>query len=303
MKELVLATRGSALARVQARMVREGLTRAWPELAMREEVIRTTGDRHPEEDLTTLGGAGVFTTELEGAVLDGRADAAVHSLKDLPVELPSGLVLGAILRRADPADVLVSRHPGGVAGLPRGARLGTGSPRRQAMMLALRGDAVVAPIRGNVPTRLAKTAGGDYDAVILAAAGLERLGFTADGEIQIPEGSLHSTKLPGFLPAPGQGAIAVEIRAQDARAAELLRPLDDAATSAAVRAERAVLRCLGGGCHLAMGARGVVRDRLLQLEAVLFDVPGGAPKHAALEGNADRPEELGQALARKLHGE
>jgi hydroxymethylbilane synthase len=129
------------------------------------------------------------------------------------------------------------------------------------------------------------------------------LGFAADGEIRLTEGFLHVTKLPGFLPAPGQGAIAVEIRARDARAGELLAPLDDAETSAAVRAERAVLRALGGGCHLALGARGEVRDGLLRLEAVLFDVPGAAPKHANLEGETDRPEELGQALARKLYGE
>lgn len=265
--------------------------------------MRTTGDCHPEESLTALGGSGVFTKELERAVLAGHADAAVHSLKDLPVELPEGLVLGAILRRANPDDVLVSRHQGGVAGLPSQARIGTGSPRRHAMMLALRTDVNVLPIRGNVPTRLAKAARGDYDAVIVAAAGLERLGLPVDGPINSGDGILHVSPLPGFLPAPGQGAIAVEIRASDGRAEGLLAPLADAETSAAVEAERAVLRALGGGCHLALGAKGCVRGERLFLEAVLFDAPGTTPKHAALEGSADRPRELGEALARKLHGE
>jgi hydroxymethylbilane synthase len=302
MAEFILATRGSELARRQTRLVREALAAAWPDLAVREEVTSTTGDRHPAASLTALGGSGVFTKELERALLDGRADAAVHSLKDLPVELPGELALGAILRRAHAGDVLASRHPDGVEGLPPGARIGTGSPRRRAMMLARRGDVEVVPVRGNVPTRLAKAARGEYDAVIVAAAGLERLGLSVEGQLALPAGALHTAGLPGFLPAPGQGAIAVEIRAADARAAAWLAPLDHAETAAAVRAERAVLRALGGGCHLALGARGGVREGVLHLEAVLFDLPGTPPKHAALEGSADRPEELGAALARKLHG-
>jgi hydroxymethylbilane synthase len=303
MKEFVLATRGSELARCQTGLVRALLLARHPGLAVREEILRTTGDCHPDEALTVLGGSGVFTKELERALLDGRADAAVHSLKDLPVDLPPGLAFGAVLPRADPGDVLVSRHTDGVAGLPSGARLGTGSPRRRAMMLALRDDVQVVPIRGNVPTRLAKAATAEFDAVILAAAGLERLGFAIRGEIAVAGRTLQVVALPTFLPAPGQGAIAVEIRADDRRAADLLSALDDRPTSAAVRAERAVLRALGGGCHLPLGARGTVRDGTLRLEAVLFDATGAPPKHAALEGNAGHPEELGAALARKLHGQ
>lgn len=249
-----------------------------------------------------MGGAGVFTKELERAVLEQRADAAVHSLKDLPVDLPRGLAFGAVLARASADDVLVSRHPDGIAGLPRGARIGTGSPRRRAMMLALRDDADIAPIRGNVPTRLAKAARGDYDAVILAAAGLVRLGHAVDGPITAEEKVLHIAGLPDFLPAPGQGAIAVEVRADDARAIGLLAPLHDAGTAGAVEAERAVLRALGGGCHLPLGARATVAGQDLLLEAVLFDLSGAEPKHAALEGSLSRPRELGEALARKLHG-
>jgi len=303
MSEFVLATRGSKLARRQTQMVRAALEGVWTGLAVREEIVRTTGDNNPEDDLTALGGSGVFTKELERAVLEQRADAAVHSLKDLPVDLPHGLAFGAVLARASAGDVLVSRHDGGIGGLPRGARIGTGSPRRRAMMLALRDDVEVVSIRGNVPTRLAKAARGDYDAVILAAAGLERLGHAIDGTIGTDHGALHATALPSFLPAPGQGAIAVEIRAGDTRAAGLLEPLNDAGTAAAVEAERAVLRALGGGCHLPLGARATVSGGNLRLEAVLFDLTGAEPKHAALEGSLSHPRELGEALARKLHGD
>jgi len=247
MSDFILATRGSELARVQARMVREGLVRAWPQLTVREDVVRTTGDRHPEENLTTLGGSGVFTKELEAALFDRRASAAVHSLKDLPVDLPSGLVLGAVLPRGSAGDVLVSRQPGGPAGLPAGARIGTGSPRRAGMMRALRRDTEVVPVRGNVPTRIGRVAEGKFDAVILAAAGLERLGFSADGPFLIGPVMLHAFPLMSFLPAPGQGAIAVEVREEDTRAREMVGVLDDAETAAAVRAERAVLRALGAG--------------------------------------------------------
>jgi hydroxymethylbilane synthase len=300
MADFILATRGSKLARVQAHLVREGLERARPQLAVREEIVRTTGDRRPEEELTVLGGSGVFTKELENALLEGRADAAVHSLKDLPVELPSGLVLGAILRRAHPGDVLVGVHAGGANGLPSGARIGTGSPRRAGMMRALREDVAVVPIRGNVPTRVERVAEGKFDAVILAAAGLQRLGLPTDGALQCGGRTLHVSPLPGFLPAPGQGAIAVEVRADDTRAREIVAVLDDTDTSAAVRAERAVLRALGGGCHLALGALGRIEEGLLHLEAVLFDATSARPKMAALRGPRDEAEALGRAVAAKL---
>ncbi len=302
MGDFILATRGSELARRQTVIVINELQDAWPELRFREEIVRTTGDLHPAEDLTVLGGSGVFTKELQRALLEGRADAAVHSLKDLPVESPAGIRIAAIARRAEAGDVLVSRHAGGVDGLPAGARIGTGSPRRCAMMLALRNDVVMASIRGNVPTRLAKAASADFDAVILAAAGLERLGFATAGPVEAAGGFLHVSALPGFLPAPGQGAIAIEVREDDERAAEVVAALYHHETAVAVRAERAVLRALGGGCHLALGALGTVQGDALRLEAVLFDAPDAPPKHAVLEGSIDDPGGLGQALARKLHG-
>lgn len=300
MSDFILATRGSELARVQARMVREGLVRAWPQLTVREDVVRTTGDRHPEENLTTLGGSGVFTKELEAALFDRRAAAAVHSLKDLPVDLPSGLVLGAVLPRGAAGDVLVSRQPGGPAGLPIGARIGTGSPRRAGMMRALRRDTEVVPIRGNVPTRIGRVAEGKFEAVILAAAGLERLGFSADGPFLIGPVMLHTFPLTSFLPAPGQGAIAVEVREEDARSREIVGVLDDAETAAAVRAERSVLRAIGGGCHLALGALGRMDGGRLHLQAVLFDHSGGEPKMGEMSGALEEAEELGSAVAAML---
>ena len=255
------------------------------------------------EDLAALGGSGVFTKELQRALLQRRADAAVHSLKDLPVDSPAGIRLAAVSRRADAADVLVSRHAGGAEALPPGACIGTGSPRRCAMMMALRGNVRMVSIRGNVPTRLAKAASGEFDAVILAAAGLERLGFATSGAIKAEGGTLYVSALPGFLPAPGQGAIAIEVREEDNHASEVVSALHHPETDAAVRAERAALRALGGGCHLALGALGTLRGEVLRLRAVLFDDPGAPPKHADLEGPAADPEGLGRAVARKLHGE
>jgi hydroxymethylbilane synthase len=300
MSDFILATRGSELARVQARMVREGLVRAWPQLTVREDVVRTTGDRHPEENLTTLGGSGVFTKELEAALFDRRAAAAVHSLKDLPVDLPSGLVLGAVLPRGPAGDVLVSRQPGGPASLPVGARIGTGSPRRAGMMRALRRDTEVVPIRGNVPTRIGRVAEGKFEAVILAAAGLERLGFSADGPFLIGPVMLHAFPLTSFLPAPGQGAIAVEVREEDARSREIVGVLNDTETAAAVRAERSVLRAIGGGCHLALGALGRMDGGRLHLQAVLFDHSGEEPKMGEMSGALEEAEELGSAVAAML---
>ncbi len=299
-----LATRGSDLALAQTRGVARLLREAHPGLEVHEEIFRTAGDINLEADLATAGALdkGLFTKELERALLDGRADAAVHSLKDLPVDLPDGLALGAILPRADTADVLVGTAPGGLDGLAPGAKVGTGSPRRRAMLLAARPDLAAAPIRGNVPTRLAKLAAGEFDAIILAAAGLARLGHPSRGVLLLDGREFHVCGLDGFLPAPGQGAIAVEMRSDDAHTAGLIRPLHDAATADAVRAERAVLAALGGGCHMALGACANVEGDTLKLEAVVFDATGLPPKYAASTGRRDEPESLGRAVAAKLHG-
>ena len=300
---ILLATRGSDLALAQTREVARRLRAAWPDLEVREEIIRTTGDKNLQAELAQIGAGeqGLFTKELEEALMDGRADAAVHSLKDLPTALPSALRLGAILPRADSADVLVASAPGGLSALAAGATVGTGSPRRQSMLLVERPDVAAVLIRGNVPTRLAKLAAGNYDAIIVAAAGLLRLGWPADGPLEVEGKLLHASPLAKFLPAPGQGAVAVEIRSDDTATGEMLASVHDVPTAAAVQAERAVLAGLGGGCHMALGTLGRLDGTTLHLEAVIFDRPGQPSKHAALSGDAGDPEALGRAVAALLH--
>lgn len=303
--DFTLATRGSELALAQTHETAARLSAAWPNLAVREMIVRTTGDRRLDADLATLSGLdkGLFTKELEDALLDGRADAAVHSLKDLPTVLPDGLAIGAVLPRATTADILVSRASGGLDALGDGARIGTGSPRRRAMLLAQRPGVAPAGIRGNVPTRLRKLLAGEYDAAILAAAGLERLGYASGGAFAFEGATLHASTLDGFLPAPGQGAIAIEIRTDNNDAAEKLRPLHDADTADTVSAEREVLAAFGGGCHMALGARAVIMNGTISIEAMVFDAENGSPKHGRLSGDRADAAHLARQLAGQLLNE
>ena len=301
MKPLILGTRGSDLALAQSKLVREALEAAHPSLLIEQRIITTTGDARTAMPLhePTAEGAGLFTKQLEEALLRGEIDLAVHSLKDLPVETPEGLVLAAILPRASVDDLLISRHTGGLAGLPPGATVGTSSPRRALLLQARRPDLVIVPIRGNVPTRLSKVAGSaGYDSTLLAAAGLLRLGHDlSTGELRIEGLSLSLEVLDWMLPAPGQGAIAVETRDGD-RAAELLRPLHDATTARCVEAERLVLKHLGGGCHLALGALAMEQDGGLFLRAVF--VPGGTSPARAGEVVASTASEAALLVADQL---
>lgn len=263
MSSLRLGTRGSELALAQTRIVAEGLRAAHPGLAVETRIIKTTGDRRLDVSLASPGplAKGLFTKELEEALLAGKIDAAVHSLKDLPTEQPSRLVLGAILKRADPSDTLVSKIPGGLTGLPAGACVATSSPRRKAQLLHLRPDLRVIDIRGNVPTRLRKLADDPaMDGLLLAQAGLDRLGPGV-----VPDG-LHAAIIPEILPAPGQGAIAVECLADDAETRRILQAVHHAETACCVQEERRLLRELGGGCSLPFGTlatieRGELRVR------------------------------------------
>jgi len=259
---LILGTRGSDLALAQTHLVVGKLQAAHPGLAIESRIIKTTGDQRLDVSLATPGSLekGLFTREIEEALLAGEIDAAVHSLKDLPTEQPEGLTLGAILERADPSDVLVSRRPGGLDGLPQGATVATSSPRRRAQLLQMRPDLRVTEIRGNVPTRLRKLAGNPaLDGLVLARAGLDRLGAAI-----MPEGCAATT-LTGMLPAPGQGAIAVECRAGDARTQTLLQAIHHEETSRCVAAERDFLRALGGGCSLPVGAFATVEGGQVKL--------------------------------------
>jgi hydroxymethylbilane synthase len=245
-RQLVIGSRTSRLALWQSRHIAERLQAAWPGLSCRIEPFVTQGDRTLDRPLPEIGGKGLFTAELEEGLRQGQIDIAVHSLKDLPVENAPGLTLGAIVGRADVRDALISRHGLGLADLPPGARVGSSSLRRQAQLLAWRPDLVVLPIRGNVESRAHKVAAGDYDATILAAAGLERLGLGDQVSEWLP--------LERFLPAPGQGALAVQCRAADQTTLALLAAIEDGPVRQATEAERAFLSLLGGGCSAPIAA-------------------------------------------------
>lgn len=271
MTRLTIGTRGSDLALVQARGTAALLRAAHPELEVVERIIRTTGDERLDVKLSAPGplDKGLFTKELEEALIRLEIDVAVHSLKDLPTVQPEGLVVGAVLERADSSDCLASRHDGGLAGLPAGAVVATSSPRRRNQILALRPDLGIVEIRGNVPTRLGKILGdGGLDALVVAKAALDRLG----GDV-IPEG-LHVSVIEEMLPAPGQGAVAVECRGDDGRVLEVLASIHHEPTARCVAAERDLLRQLGGGCHMPLGARAVMRDGRVELTAALFEEGG-----------------------------
>lgn len=301
MRPLILGTRGSDLALAQSRMVRKALEAAHPGLVIEQKIITTTGDARTSLALhePTAEGAGLFTKQLEDALLREEIDLAVHSLKDLPVETPAGLVLAAILPRAPVADLLITHRQGGLGMLAPGAVVGTSSPRRALLLKARRPDLTIQTIRGNVPTRLQKVAAGaPYSATILAAAGLGRLGHNPSaGELEIDGIKLWIETLDWMLPAPGQGAIAVETR-RDGPAAGLISILNDTGTARCVEAERLVLRHLGGGCHLALGALATVKEEALSLQAVFFPKEDAKPLTAFAE--ASTPEEAARRVADQL---
>lgn len=288
---LRLGTRGSLLARLQSEGVARALQRIHPGLQIETVVIRTRGDREVDRPLAPLGGKGVFVREIEEALLAGEIDLAVHSLKDLPVDLPAGLELAAVPERIDPADALVS--PGGVAieALPAGARVATGSPRRAALLRECRPDLREVPLRGNVDTRLRRLEEGRCEAMILAMAGLIR--------IDRLDGRARRLDPSRFVPAPGQGALAVETR-RDSEAARLVRPLQHAPSAACVAAEQALVAALGGGCQLPLGAHAGIAGERLRLQAFLADPESGRSVRGAEEAEASAPARVAEALARRL---
>ncbi|HEY8679193.1 MAG TPA: hydroxymethylbilane synthase [Candidatus Dormibacteraeota bacterium] len=273
-----LATRGSKLALVQADLARAALARRHPQHEFVLEPVETAGDRAPTLRLTEAAQEGVFVKELEQALLDGRAELAVHSAKDLPTAASPGLTIAAFLPRADARDSLIAHDGGTLETLRRGARIGTGSPRRAAQLLARRPDFRPVPIRGNVDTRLRRLAEGRVDALVLAAAGMARLGRLDE---------VHEfLAFDVMLPAPGQGALALQTR-EGSEAARLATEVDDAPTRRAVVAERAVLRRLGGGCLSAIGAHGVIEDGVLVLAAVVLTEDGDRVVRAHARGRDD----------------
>lgn len=285
-----LGTRGSRLAVVQSEAVAASLRARGAEVEI--VVIRTSGDRLAQVALADFGGKALFVKEIEEALLAGQVDVGVHSLKDMPSELPDALTLGAFPPREDPGDVLLGRREGGWEALPAGAVVGTSSPRRRAMVLAWRPDLRTEPIRGNVDTRLEKLRGGAYDALIMAAAGLRRLGLSPT----------YSTPLDptDFVPAVGQGVLAVEARQADRELLELLRGVDDTRTRLAALAERAFLARLEAGCHTPVAAYGRLDDATLVLTGVVSSPDGATMLRATIEGPAATGERLGVALADEL---
>lgn len=263
---LRIGTRGSALALWQARYIQGRLTQAHPGLNVELVEIHTRGDQDRESPLAAIGGQGLFTKEIQRALLDRKVDVAVHSLKDLPTAQASGLMLAAVPEREEVADALVSPRYPSLSALPAGATVGTGSLRRQAQLLHVRPDLKVVPVRGNVETRLGKATRGDLDAVILAAAGLRRLGLSR--HIQALLGP------PDFLPAPGQGALGIECRSDDDRTRGLLSAIDDPGIHRCVEIERAVMAELEAGCLIPLGAWAREEQGRLVLDASVVDPRG-----------------------------
>jgi hydroxymethylbilane synthase len=293
---LRLGTRGSALARAQTALVVRALGQADPELAapgaLEVVAIATSGDRATDRPLAEIGGKGLFCKELEAALLERRIDLAVHSVKDLPTWLPQGLVLGAVLARGDPRDVLITRVGAGLDALPRGAVVGTASPRRQAQLLARRPDLRVVNFRGNVDTRLKKLAAGAVDATLLAQAGLERLGIAPAGA------TLLSPEV--MLPAVGQGAIGVECRADDTPILARLTAINDPVTAACIGAERALLAALGGSCHTPIAGHASSAGGRLRLEALVARPDGSVCLRTTRQGAPGDGHRLGRDAGLEL---
>lgn len=289
---LRIATRKSALALWQAEHVASLLRAAHPGLRVELVPLTTRGDEILDKPLATIGGKGLFLKELEVAMLEGRAELAVHSLKDVPAELEPGFTLPAILPRADAADAFVSNHYADVTALPLGARVGTSSLRRQAQLRGVRPDLELLDLRGNVGTRLQKLDAGHYDAIILACAGLERLG--------LHDRIRSRMSAPNWLPAPGQAAIAIEARADQTDVLDALAVLDDAETRLAVTAERAMNQALGGSCTVPVGAWCTVTERGLHLRGMVGDVSSGRLLLAEATGSNREAVELGKDVAQAL---
>lgn len=293
---LRIGTRESPLALWQAEHVRAALAARYPDLAIDIVKMKTSGDRFLQTPLAEIGGKGLFVKEIEDALLAGRVDLAVHSMKDVPAEQPEGLEIAAIMAREDPRDAFVSRGHERLEDLPALARVGSSSLRRRAQLLARHPQLEILDLRGNVGSRLRKLDEGQFDAVILAAAGLKRLGLAA---------RIRATLPPEVsLPAVGQGAIGIETRTEDGTVQSLIAPLNDARTSCCVRAERAMNALLGGGCRLPVAGFAEYRDHgRIWLRGLVADPQGREVLRAEWEGAEEAPEAIGAEVARRLLGQ
>lgn len=291
-KKITIATRGSMLALWQANHIKDSIENKHPHVSVELLKIKTTGDKILDVPLAKVGGKGLFVKEIEEALMDGRADLAVHSLKDVPTELPVGLGLSAITEREDARDALISKGRKTLDQLPDGARLGSSSLRRQCQLLKVRPDLDIVSLRGNLDTRIKKVEAGEFDAIILAAAGMRRLGW----EERITE--CISPDI--LLPAIAQGALGIETRNDDNETNQIISFLNHDETSAAVRAERALLKKLEGGCQVPIAAYGELEGGTLRLRGLVGSLDGKTLITDELKGSAEESESLGVALAEKL---
>ena len=287
-----IGTRKSLLALAQSNGIKAKLEKQYPGITVELNKIMTKGDKILDVPLAKVGGKGLFVKELEEAMLDGVADIAVHSMKDVPAELPEGLHLGIITKREDPRDAFVSNKYSSLNELPQGAKIGTSSLRRRAQLSILRPDLVIEDLRGNLDTRLRKLDEGQYDAIILAAAGLNRLNLSDRIAALFDPADM--------LPAVGQGALGIEINSANKRVLEIIRSVNDEITFSAVRAERALLKELEGGCQVPIGALAEVRANGLYLDAMVGSLDGSITYRKKVRGSKLNPEKLGKSLAKDL---
>ena len=293
-RELNIGTRGSQLALYQANWVKNRLMEAHPQLNVSLVTIKTTGDKIQDAPLAKIGGKGLFVKEIEEALLERKVDLAVHSIKDVPTEFPEGLRLSAITKRESPLDVLISRNGTGLKALPKGARIGTSSLRRQAQLLHFRNDFEMIPLRGNLDTRLRKLGELNLDGIVLAMAGVKRLGLEARITEVLP--------VEISLPAIGQGALGIETRKNDKVVEERIRFLNDQASAITVTAERAFLKKLEGGCQVPIAAFATIQNNVLHIDGLVGTTDGKRLIRHSLEGPLERAESIGTELADILLG-
>jgi len=292
--KLIIGTRGSKLALWQANWVKERLEKLYPDLKIEIEKIKTTGDKILDTPLAKIGGKGLFVKEIEEALLSKKIDIAVHSMKDVPTEIPEGLQISAICEREDPRDAFISIDGTLLSSLPKGAQIGTSSLRRIVQLKALRKDLEIKPLRGNVDTRLRKLKEGKFYGIILAMAGIKRMGLESNVTETIPEEIM--------IPAIGQGAIGIETRFDDDFINEIIKPLNHQETSICVLSERAFLSVIGGGCQVPLACHAkIFKNKKLKIIAMIGDPDGEMPMiKGSKEGNLEDAQKLGKELAEEL---
>ena len=291
-KEITIGTRGSKLALWQANYIKTSLLDKDPSISIKIEIIKTKGDKILDVPLAAVGGKGLFVKEIEEALLDGRIDMAVHSMKDMPAEIPEGLCIGSVPEREDPCDVLISKAGTPLSGLKRGANIGTSSLRRSAQLRHIRPDIHIVPLRGNIDTRIKKLDTENLDAVILAGAGVKRMNY----EEKVSERLDFSI----MLPAVGQGALCIETRNDDLFISPFAEMLDHQDTHSVVKGERAFLKRLEGSCQVPVAALGRIENSVFAIEGLVADLDGGTVIRESLKGPIEGAEETGIALADKL---